>query len=347
MEKNNTTEAVVLKKNGAAQHAFSIENVAIQALQSEEVRIDVETFGLNYADVMARNNLYREAPPLPSVLGYEVVGTICEIGSAVDPSFLGKRVVAFTRFGGYARKAKTFHYAVAEIGEMDAAAALALSTQFVTAYYMAEYLTPIHAGDRVLIHAAAGGVGTALIQLAKLKSAIVFAKIGSESKKELVKLLGADEVINYSASDYEHQLKKILGSNRLDISFNPVAGSTLKKDMRLLGSGGRLILFGGSERSGKKWGILSTLNFVRKMGLVIPIELMMRSKNILGVNMLKIADNKPEVLTTCLREVVKLTLEGKLIPQVGASFPADKIAEAHDLLESGKSTGKIAVYWEN
>lgn len=344
MQKNET-KAWVLKSYGKAHEAFELKPISLKKLAENEVQISVEAFGLNYADVMARLKLYREAPPLPAVIGYEVVGKISAIGEKVDANWMGKRVVAFTRFGGYAQEVITFDYAVAEIGSLSAAEAMALSTQFVTAYYMSSYLTNIFPGDRVLIHAAAGGVGTALIQMAKAKGAIVYAKIGSDAKTEIVRKLGADEVINYNVKDYEEQLKTKLGANRLDISFNPVAGSTFKKDWRMLGSGGRLILFGGSERSGKKWGLFSTLNFVRKMGIVVPIGLMMRSKNVLGVNMLKIADHRPEILTHCLREVVRMRLEQEIQVEVGASFSYESLAEAHELLESGKSTGKIVIFW--
>jgi len=344
MEKINS-EAVFLTNYGDAAKAFQMQKITLNLPSSEEVLIEVEAFGLNYADVMARNNLYKEAPALPCVLGYEVVGKITAIGKQVSPEWLGKRVVAFTRFGGYARHTITPIYAIADIKQLPAEEALALSTQFVTAYYMACYLAPIHSHDRVLIHAAAGGVGTALIQICKWKKATVIAKIGAESKRALVEQLGADHVVNYTTSDYESQLKKILQQERIDVSFNPVAGATFKKDFQLLGSGGRLVLFGGSERSGKKWGIFSTLNFVRKMGLVIPIGLMMRSKSILGVNMLKIADHKPSIIAHCLKEVVQLAHEGILIPQVGGQFSVTEIAQAHLLLESGKSTGKIAIFW--
>lgn len=345
MEKINS-QGFFLTRHGKAESAFELRDLPVKVPGSGEVLIEVEAFGLNYADVMARHDLYKEAPPLPAVLGYEVVGFIRQVGEGVNPDLIGKRVVAFTRFGGYARHAVTVASGVSEIGDMPAEEALALSTQFVTAYYMTEYLSPVHAGEKVLIHAAAGGVGTALIQLCKWKNAFVYAKIGSDSKAQLVRALGADVVVNYNESDYRQQVQSHLKQSSLDITFNPVGGSTFKKDMQLLGAGGKLIIFGGSERSGKKWGIFSTLNFVRKMGIVIPVFLMMKSKSILGVNMLKIADEKPEVLAECLQKVVALTKEGVLKPQVGAKFTSDALADAHALLESGRSTGKISVFWK-
>lgn len=339
------TEAIVLIQKGNAHKAFEQRSIELNEPIGNEVLIEVESFGLNYADVMARNGLYREAPPMPCVIGYEVVGRITKVGEKSSSDWIGKRVVAFCRFGGYSKHVITNDTAIVEIEDINAGDALALCTQSVTAYYMVEYLSPIREGDHVLIHAAAGGVGTILIQLAKKRGAIVYAKIGTESKRDLVKSLGADFVINYNESNYEVQIEKLLNGERLDISYNPVAGSTFKKDFKLLGSGGRLVLFGGAEMSGTKWGILSTLNFVRKMGFVIPIGLMMRSKNILGVNMLKIADNKPKIMTLCLQEVVNLYKQKEIIPQVGGVYSVSDISKAHEELENGKTIGKLVINW--
>lgn len=339
------SEAFFLVKKGVPEQAFERRTLTLDEPKSHEVIVEAEAFGLNYADVMARLGLYREAPPFPCVIGYEVVGRISHIGSDVDPTLLNKRVLAFCRFGGYAKHVRSFDYAVVAVEDQPVGELLSLCTQAVTAYYMAEYLSPIRAHDTVLIHAAAGGVGTILIQLAKMKGATVIAKVSSDHKAELVRSLGADHAVNYRSSDYEAEVRKILGNDRLDVSYNPVGGSTFKKDLRLLGSGGRIVLFGGSELSGGKWGILSTLNFVRKMGLILPVGLMMRSKNVLGVNMLKIADNKPVIMSECMPAVLELYSSGKLRPQVGGVYPADQLAQAHGLLESGKSTGKLVVVW--
>ena len=340
------SEGFFITKTGSAEEAFQLREFELESPSEGGVRIEVEAFGLNYADVMARRGLYREAPPFPCVVGYEVVGKITDCGSESDQHLIGKRVLAFCRFGGYARHILTESHAVVEVQQQPAQELLALCTQAVTAYYMAEYLTPVHQADIVLIHAAAGGVGTLLIQLAKNKGATVIAKIGDENKRALAEKLGADFVVNYNKADYAQEIENYLKGRRLDISYNPVAGGTYKKDMQLLGSGGRMILFGGSELSSGKWGFFSKLNFVLKMGLILPIGLMMRSKNVLGVNMLKIADNKPEVLEHCLKAVVKLYQEGKIVPQVGGVYTSKQLTEAHAALESGKSVGKLSVFWD-
>lgn len=339
-------KAYYLKQYGKADTAFELREHPLPAsVQPDEVRIQVEAFGLNYADVMARNKKYREAPPIPCVIGYEVVGTITEAGADIPKDHLGKRVVAFTRFGGYAQEVITKQYGYAVIGNMEAGKALALATQYVTAYYMVNVLTNILPGDKVLVHSAAGGVGTALIQLLKIRGAEVFAKSRSDKKKDYVLSQGADHFINYSKEEYATQIRRILKEDRLDVSYNPIAGSTYKKDMSLLGSGGRIVLFGGAELSGTKWGIFSQLNFLRKMGLVIPVGLMMTSRNILGVNMLKIADNRPKVMALCLEAVVDLYQQGKIHPEIGSLYSHEQLGEAHAFLESGNSVGKIGIIW--
>ncbi|MFZ9612526.1 MAG: quinone oxidoreductase family protein [Crocinitomicaceae bacterium] len=339
------TEAIVLCQIGSSSNAFELRPVEIPSLGSDEVLIESEAFGLNYADVMARHGLYKEAPPMPCVLGYEAVGTVKQVGSNVSSEWIGKRVLAFTRFGAYAKIVQTKVNAIVEIGDLSAEIAMALSTQGVTAYYMSDVIAPIRKNEHVLIHAAAGGVGSLLIQLAKLKGAIVYAKIGSEEKRAFVKECGADFVLNYKEANYESTLLNLLGSNKLSASFNPVAGDTIKKDAKLLGPNGRLYLFGGSQMVGGKFGIFSKLKFLWDMGIILPIGLMMQSKSLIGVNMLKIADSYPDIISTSLKEVVQLHQLKKITPHVGGVFTQHEIVAAHDLLESGKSMGKITVRW--
>jgi len=340
-------KAVVLTQKGEARKSLQIQDVPTPEPNSGELRIKVECFGLNYADVMARLGLYDAAPKMPCIVGYEVVGIVDKVGKDVDQSLLHKRVVAFTRFGGYAQYAVTKADAVAEIGDMDGGEACAIAVQYATAYYMTIDQINLYPGDKVMIHAGAGGVGTALIQLCKMKGCEVFSNAGSDDKLDYMKSQGADHVMNYRKEDYLTSIQEKLGLGKMQAAFNPIAGSTFKKDMKLLSAGGKLMLFGGSERSGKKWGILSTLNFVRKMGIMIPIGLLMGSKSVMGVNMLNIGDQQPHVLRRCMMGVIELVKAKNIKPHVGAKFGVKQVAEAHELLESRKSVGKVVVYWEN
>ncbi|MBL4625353.1 MAG: zinc-binding dehydrogenase [Flavobacteriales bacterium] len=335
-------KAIHLIKNGNAATAFETKEINVPTPKINQVLIKVDAFGLNYADVMARNGLYADAPPLPSVLGYEVVGTIEKIGNEVKDFQLGQKVIAFTRFGAYAEYTIADQRAIALLpDDVSNGEAVALATQYCTAYFSAYEMVNLHKGDLVLIHAAAGGVGTALIQLAKEKGCTIYGTAGSQEKLDYLKQQGVHFPINYREEDFAATIQKL--DKKMDVIFDPVGGSSFKRDKTILAHGGRIICFGGSERS--SGGIIQTLKFVFGFGLMSPIGLLMKSQGIIGVNMLRIADHKPHVLQRVIKSVVELYKQGKIKPHVGGNFKAKQIAEAHGFLENRKSMGKIVVEW--
>jgi len=173
-------QAIYTVKHGAPEIAFEKREIEIKEPGNDEIAIEVEAFGLNFADVLARLGLYKEAPPLPSVIGYEVVGKVVKIGADVKTVSQGDRVTAFTRFGGYTQYAITKGIAAVKIADdYPTGKALALATQYTTAYYAAYIAANVREGEKVLIHAAAGGVGTALVQLCKLKNCKIYGTAGS------------------------------------------------------------------------------------------------------------------------------------------------------------------------
>jgi NADPH2:quinone reductase len=327
------------------RRAFALKEMPDLKAGADQVLLRNEGFGLNYADVMARKGLYRDAPSTPCILGYEVVGRVEACGTGVPSALLGQRVVAMTRFGGYAQQAVTDHRAIVSVPEdLGLAEACALATQGCTAWYMTHYACVLRKGQRVLIHSAAGGVGNLLVQIAVHHGCEVFAVASGTRKTEWLRSLGAHHVIDRHATDYAVQVKRVLKDARMDISFNAVGGSTFRKDMALLGSGGALVLFGGAER-GSGRGPFGTLAFVWRMGLTIPIFLMMKSQSLIGVNMLRISERDPALLARCAHEVVAAVRSGWLKPHVEKVFPAEQLPEAQALLESGDSMGKVAVKW--
>ena len=335
-------KAVFLVKNGAANDAFEIREAEKPKAGAEEVLIKVEGFGLNFADVMARLGLYKDCPPLPAILGYDIVGRVEETGENVTNLKVGDRVTAMTRFGGYAEYAITDARAAAKIPEqMDVSVAGALTTQYCTAYYCAEEMVRLHEGDRVLVHSAAGGVGTALVQLAKRKKCIIYGTVGSDEKVSFLKEQGVDFPINYRKHDFAKEIKKISNGERLDVVFDAVGGDYVKKGFKLLGAGGRLVLYGAAQMAGKN--ILGKIKVGLGFGLYHPAPLMMKSKSILGVYLLQIGDYRPAMLKRCLENVVQLTEAGELSPGIGKKFPFEKVGEAHAHLESRQSIGKIVV----
>lgn len=332
-------KAITLVKNGSASNAFEIREKEVPVPNAGEIVVKVDAFGLNYADVMARNGLYKDAPSLPSVLGYEAVGTVHKIGVGVEGIKEGQRILAFTLFGAYAEYCIADQRAVVVLPDsIPNGEAAALATQYCTAYFAAINMANIQKGEKILVHAAAGGVGTAVIQLAKLKGCEIYGTAGSDEKLNYLKELGVHYPINYRKVDFAEVI-----NDKIDVIFDPVGGSSFKRGKKLLAHGGRILCYGGAERSGG--GFIKTLKFVWDFGFFTPIALLIKSQGIIGVNMLRIAVNKPFVLQQVMQDVVKLAHEGKLKPHVGGVYKAMQIADAHEFFESRKSVGKIIVEW--
>ncbi len=337
-------KALTLIKPGAANTAFEVREVTIPKIQSGQALIKVEGFGLNFADVMARKGLYRDAPPLPSVLGYDVCGTVAEVSADVTHIKVGDRVAAMTRFGGYAEYAITDARACMKVdANINIAEATALATQYCTAYFSAAEMVNLHEGDKVLIHAAAGGVGTALIQYCQYKKCEIFATVGSDTKVEMLRNLGVNHVINYNKEQFDEVIMKQTLDKGVDVIFDSVGASYFKRGFKILASGGRIVGFGAADMSSAN--VLSQLKGAIGFGIYHPAQFLMTSKSVIGVNMLRIADDKPEVLKRCFTAVFDLYQKGIFRPVTGKIFPVSEISNAHEYLESRQSVGKVAVSW--
>jgi len=337
-------KAIYLIKNGEATGAFELREAPTPVPGAGQVLIKVAAFGLNFADVMARRGMYKEAPPLPCVLGYDVAGTVAAVGSGVDNVTVGDRVTAMTRFGGYAEYALTDARALAIIPhELDDATANALTTQYCTAYFAAAEMVNLHPGDKVLIQSGAGGVGSALVQYALHRQCEIFSTAGSNEKITHLKKSGVHHAINYNATDFEKEVHALTNGKGVDVVFDAVGGASVKKGFRSLAAGGRIVCFGAAAMSDKN--IFGKIKAGLGFGIYHPVMLMMPSKSMIGINMLRVADDKPEVLQRCLKAVVSLTAAGVFTPTLSKVFPANEIAAAHDYLEKRQSIGKVAVAW--
>jgi NADPH:quinone reductase-like Zn-dependent oxidoreductase len=337
--------AITLFKHGDPEEAFRTEEQIHPDPGPDEVVIAVEAFGLNFADVMARRGVYGDAPPLPFTPGYDVVGRIDSIGDSVEAELKGKRVVAMTRFGGYAEYVRTHKDGVAVIPEdLDAGKATALATQCCTAYFAAHSMANLREGEKVLIHSAPGGVGVALTQMARNKGCRIYGTTGSAWKLEAMEKQGVDRPIHREKENYANVIRDELEGSNLDVIFDPLGGKHFKKNLSLLAPAGRLVGFGGAERVGKK-GPLATLRFILSFGFVHPGKVLMASRSIMGLNLLRIADHDPAKLREAVRQVVTMTEQGSLDPMVGGNYPAERIDEAHRALEDRTVTGKVAVHW--
>jgi NADPH:quinone reductase-like Zn-dependent oxidoreductase len=337
-------KAIFLVRKGPPEKAFEIRKVKTPQPQEGQVLIKVEGFGLNFADIVAREGMYRDAPPMPSVLGYDVVGRIEAFGKNVSGIQSGDRVVALTRFGGYAEYALTDSRAIAKIPDsLNIAEACSLATQFITAYYCAAEAANLREGEQVIVHSAAGGVGSALMQYCKFKKCEVIATTGSASKVDLLKQQGAAHVLNTSTENFYTRVKE-LAPGGVDTIFDALGGKFIKSGIKLLSPAGRIVCYGASQMTGTN--LFNRVRAALQFGFYHPAEFMMSSKSLIGVNMLHIADKKPELLQHCLQQVMKLHAEGILSPMKGKIFPASEIAAAHRYLQERKAIGKVALAWE-
>jgi NADPH2:quinone reductase len=338
-------QAYYLVRNGRAEKAFELREQEDPKPQPNEVLIDVEGFGLNFADVMARLGSYPECPPLPTVIGYDVAGHIKELGSEVKDLKVGDRVTALTLFGGYTQRVATDQRAVAKIPEsMDLSQATSLTTQYCTAWYCAVHHVNLFPGDKVLIHAAAGGVGTALVQIAKWKGCEIFGTAGSPEKLEYLRKMGVDHPINYRKQDFEAEVKKIAPGG-IDVVFDPTGGKSVKKGFNLLTAGGRNVLFGAASMSDAN--VFGKISAGLGFGIYHPAEFMMSSRALIGVNMLRIGQQRPEILKRCLNGVIQAIENGHIEAPGGEVYPHTDLAKAHEMLEKRKTTGKLAISWKN
>lgn len=338
-------KAVYLVKYGKSDTAFEIREVEIPVVSNDQVLIKVEAFGINFADVMARLGLYKGAPPLPALLGYEVVGHVEKCGSNVQDIKVGDRVSVITRFGGYAEYAVAQKEVANIIPEsMSVGTAVALATQYTTAYFLSHTMANIQEGDKVLVHAAAGGVGTALVQMALHQKCLVFGTCSSLDKMDYLRKNGVHHPINYLEKDFASEIKTIMGTGGLDVIFDPVGGLSVRKGYKLLTAGGRLVSYGVSSMNKTK-SIFGKIRVLAQFGIYHPLQFLSNSRGMIGVNMLKLGEENPEKVANAMKAVINLAQKGIIKPFVGGEYKVDQMAEAHEYLESRKSMGKIVVKW--
>ena len=308
-----------------------------------EVRVRVRASGVNFADIMARIGMYPDAPPPPMVVGYEVAGVIDAVGDGVDASRVGERVLAAVRFGGYSDTVcARSEFAIGMPAAMSFEEGAALPVVYFTAHHMLVYLGNVKRGDTVLIHAAAGGVGLAALQLCKHVGAITLGT-ASASKHEYLRAAGLDHAIDYHTQDFAAEVRRLTGGRGVDIALDAQGGASLKKSLRVLAPTGRLFAFGAASLSpdGRR-DVFSMLKGVLQMPLVdlFPFNLMNDNRGVFGVNMGHLWDES-KILLGQLGQLLALYDEGVVKPVIDSTFPFAEAAAAHQRIHDRKNVGKV------
>ncbi|PJZ71426.1 hypothetical protein CH373_02695 [Leptospira perolatii] len=324
---------------------LKIENWPDPKPQKGEVLIQVKSFGLNFADIVARKGQYNDAPKMPFVPGYEVAGIVKSVGSGVKKFKPGQKVLALTLFSGYAELAIASEMTCFPLpAGMTFAQGASIPVNFVTAWHSLHETGTLLKGSKILIHAAAGGVGLAAIQLAKLVGAEIFGTAGSAEKLKLLKKSGVDHPINYTSHDYVKEILRITKGEKIDIVLDSVGGAFFKKDLSLIKPHGRVVGFGASAFSDRSFGkMFSIVPQLISMLTLSMIDLMLNSKGFYGVNMLRVAKENTELFNQEMNNLLSLFKSKKLKTVISKELPWDKIGEAHSLLENRSTTGKIVL----
>jgi len=308
----------------------------------DEVRIRVRAVGLNFADVMARLGLYPNIPSPPFVPGIEVAGEIDALGHGVTSVSRGKRVVAFTPQGGYAEYACTKAAHVYQIpDEVPWTDAAALGVTYMTAYHGLITLAHAQPGERLLLHAAAGGVGTAALQLSHILGLRVLATAGSAAKTDLARSLGADRVVNYREEDFAQAARSWSGNQGVDVVMDSVGGRVFREGWRILAPMGRYVLFGFAAVAGRRtYNRFRALRELMAMPLLFPHTLLQRNVSLHCFNLYFIV-HKSDYLRQAMDEILHWYKEGRIRPVVRSVVPFDQIANIHQQIQQRGTVGKV------
>lgn len=318
-------KAIRIHQTGGPE-ALRFEDAPDPRPQAGQALVRVEAAGVNFVDVYFRTGLYK-GPPLPFVAGQEGAGTVAAVGPGVDDVAAGDRVAWVGIHGAYAQLAVVPAARLVKLPEgVSTHQGAAAMLQGITAHYLATSTHPLQAGETCLVHAAAGGVGQLLCQIAKLRGARVFATVSTEEKAKIARAAGADEVILYSQQDFSAEVKRLNGGRGVRVVYDGVGKATFEKGLDTLLPRGLMVLFGQASGPVPPFD-LSVLNpkgslYVTRPSMIHYIadreELMWRAGDVLGW----IAD-------------------GKLRLAIDREMPLEQAAEAHRALEGRETTGKV------
>jgi synaptic vesicle membrane protein VAT-1 len=339
--------AVVLKNEGGPG-ALEVQKRRDPKVRAGEVRIAVRAAGVNFADTMARVGLYPDAPEPPCVLGYEVAGEVESVGKGVTGFEVGQRVMAGTRFGGQAELVTVPAAQALPLPErLEFAQGAAFPVNYGTAYAAAVLMGGLREGDRILIHAAAGGVGIAATQIARNIGAEIFGT-ASASKHEAIRAQGVTHPIDYREKDFEKEVKSLTDGEGVDVVIDAQGPTSFRKDYRLLRPGGRLVMYGISEASkGTGRSIPAAVRSMMRMPLATmpwwkSLSMMNENKGVMGLNMLHWWEREGQ-LDRVTEPLIADLEAGRLEPVIAATFPFDRAGEAHEFIAERRNVGKVVL----
>ena len=308
-----------------------------------EVLVRVKASGINFADILARQGLYPDSPKLPCVVGYEVSGVVESVGDDADQHWIGKPVVAMTRFGGYSDVVIVSATQIFEKPEsLSFEQGAAIPVNYLTAYALLSVMGSLQAGESVLIHNAGGGVGLAALDIAMKIGATTYGT-ASPSKHEFLKARGLDYPIDYRTGDWLAVLKELTNGRGVELVIDPLGGGHWKKSYKALRTTGRLGMFGISTASAT--GIKGKLNMLKaavQTPFFHPFGLLNRNRGVFGLNLGHMW-HEGEKVGGWMRVLLDGVRDGWVRPHVDKAFTFDQAGDAHAYMEARKNIGKVVL----
>ena len=331
---------VVITKHGGPG-VLQVQERPDPELGPGQVRIDVAAAGINFADVMARMGLYPDAPKTPCVVGYEVAGTILELGEGVSrshpPLTPGERVLAGTQFGGYASQVVVPAGNVVPLAErLTFEQGAAIPVNYGTAWAGLIGYGNLQPGERVLIHSAGGGVGIAATQIAKRRGAETYGT-ASPGKHARISELGVNHALDYTRPGWERGLPEF------DLIMDAVGGKSFRRDYKMLRAGGRLVAFGASALvTGERRNVVAALRTVVQMPRFNMIKQMSESKAVIGLNMLSLWKDRG-TLAPWITPLQELLDDGTIEPVIAGTFSFEHAGAAQNTITERRNVGKVVL----
>ncbi|HEU0298891.1 MAG TPA: quinone oxidoreductase [Longimicrobium sp.] len=324
MTEVNTMTAVRVHEPGGPE-SLRVERVPVPEPAAGEALVRIDATGINFIEVYQRSGQYRV--PLPATLGGEGAGEVVAVGPGADEVRVGDRVAWAGGFGAYAEYAAIPAAKLVPLPPgVSTRLGAAVMLQGMTAHYLATSTYPLREGDRCVVHAAAGGVGLLLVQMAKRRGAYVIGTAGSDEKAALARTAGADEVIVYTRQDFVEEVRRLTEGRGVQVIYDSVGRTTFLPGLDVLALRGMMVLFGQSS------------------GAVDPVDpQLLNAKGSLFLTrpMLGHYTATREELLQRAGDLFAWIAAGQLTVRIGAEFPLAEAAEAHRALESRRTTGKV------
>ena len=333
--------AVWITRHGGPE-ALEVRETADPEPGPGQVRVRVSAAGLNFADVMAAQGLYPDAPKPPCVVGYEVAGVIDALGERTEGHASGQRVLAMTHFGGHADVVCVPAAHVLGIPDaMSFEEAAAIPVNYLTAYRMLFRVAGVRPGERVLVHMAAGGVGTAVLQLCRTVDDLEVFGTASAAKHEVLRDEGCTHPIDYHTTDYAAEVRRLTRDEGVDIVLDPLGGNDWRKGLKLLRPGGRLVAYGFANlASGPRRRPARMAAQVAGIPLLTPLQLMNQNRTVSGVNIGRMW-GQIATLREELQAVLALCDQGRIKPHIDRTYPFAEAAAAHRRILERQNIGKV------